>query len=94
MNSDIALAAPHRNDGWTWRGIATVRPMRGGLFKSRVIGLTRVLNVDHDALIGHDRAAGLSAGWDSEEALELASILSLGRHRVQTIIGAERITVG
>src|SRR5699024_5045007 len=66
----------------------------GWLVKDCVIGFAWVLNVDHYALIGDNRTASLSAGWDGEEALELASVFTIARDSVEPVIGIQSVTVG
>src|SRR5690625_2083779 len=94
LDTNIAVGAPDGDDGWARGRVATIRPVGGWLCKRRVVGLTRVLNVDHHTFIGDDRATGFRASGNGEEALEFTSIVAFGGYSVKTIVGTESISVG
>src|SRR5690625_7237650 len=93
-DTNTAVGAPDGDDGWARGRVATIRPVGGWLCKGRVVGLTRVLNVDHHTFIGDDRATGFRASGNGEEALEFTSIVAFGGYSVKTIVGTESISVG
>src|SRR5699024_2049590 len=94
MNTDVAVGAPYGDNRWAWGGISSVRPIGGWRVKGGVLGFGWVLNGDDYALICATRTASLSAGWDGEEALELASVFTIGRDSVEPVIGIQSVTVG